>query len=220
MNERLFAIGDIHGCLDSFRKLVEDKIKISNKDKLVLLGDYIDRGKQSKEVIDYIIELQQKGFDIIPLIGNHESMLLDAVDNDELYPKWIQNGGSETMESFKINSLKEIDQRYIDFFKGLRFYYSLNNFLFVHAGFNDEIINPFADKYHMIWTCRKKYSNPILRDKIIIHGHSPISESSCKKRIQENDPVINIDTGCVYSDKIGYGSLSAIELYSEKLLSI
>ena len=81
MNERLFAIGDIHGCFDSFRKLVEDKIKISNRDKLVLPGDYIDRGKQSKDVIDYIIELQQRGFDIIPLTGNHESMLLDEIIN-------------------------------------------------------------------------------------------------------------------------------------------
>jgi len=220
MNERLFAIGDIHGCFDSFRELVEDKIEINNGDKLVLLGDYIDRGNQNKEVIDYIIELQQKGFDIIPLIGNHESMLLDAIGNEEHFFLWIQNGGSKTMESFKINSLNDLPKFYIDFFKALPFYYSYKNFLFVHAGFNDEISNPFKDKYHMIWTCREKYSNPILRDKTIIHGHSPISESSCKRRIQENNPVINIDTGCVYSDNIGYGRLSAIELNSMKLFSV
>lgn len=220
MSERLFAIGDIHGCFDSFRELVEDKIKISNRDKLVLLGDYIDRGKQSKEVIDYIIELLQKGFDIIPLIGNHESMLLDALGNDELLSIWIQNGGSETMESFSINSLKDLDQSYKDFFKGLRFYYSFNSFLFVHAGFNDEILNPFEDKYQMIWASQEKYSNPILRDKTIIHGHSPISGSICQRRILDKNPVINIDTGCVYSGKVGYGLLSAIELYSGKLLSI
>ncbi|MCX6320509.1 MAG: metallophosphoesterase family protein [Bacteroidia bacterium] len=220
MNERLFAIGDIHGCFDSFRELVEDKIEINNGDKLVLLGDYIDRGKQSKEVIDYIIELQQKGFDIIPLIGNHESMLLNAIGNEEHFSLWIQNGGSKTMESFKINSLKDLPKFYIDFFKALPFYYSYKNFLFVHAGFNDEIINPFEDKYHMIWTCRGKYSNSILRDKTIIHGHSPISESSCRGRIQNNYQVINIDTGCVYSDYVGYGRLSAIELNSMKLFSV
>ena len=220
MNERLFAIGDIHGCFDSFRELVEDKIEINNGDKLVLLGDYIDRGNQSKEVIDYIIELQQKGFDIIPLIGNHESMLLDAIGNEENFFLWIQNGCSKTMESFKINSLKDFPKFYIDFFKALPFYYSYKKFIFVHAGFNDEISNPFEDKYHMIWTCRGKYSNPILRDKTIIHGHSPIPESSCKRRIQENNPVINIDTGCVYSDNVGYGLLSAIELNSMKLFSV
>lgn len=220
MNERLFAIGDIHGCFDSFRELVENKIEINNSDKLVLLGDYIDRGNQSKEVVDFIIELQHKGIDVIPLMGNHEAMLLDTLDNGELLSNWIQNGGSETLESFGIKSLKDLSQQYIHFFKGLRLYYSFHQFLFVHAGFNDEIKNPFEDKYHMIWTCRGKYTNPILSDKTIIHGHSPIPESFCQQSILDNNQVINIDTGCVYSDTFGYGRLSAIELYSGKLFSI
>ncbi len=220
MNERLFAIGDIHGCFDSFRELVEYKIEIKNSDKLVLLGDYIDRGNHSRKVVDYIIELQQKGFDIIPLIGNHESMLLDALDNDVLLPEWIQNGGTETLISFGIESLKDLDQLYIDFFRGLLFYYLFNKFLFVHAGFNDEISNPFEDKYHMIWSRREKYTSPIFKDKIIIHGHSPVSELFCKQSIQDNNQVINIDTGCVYADKVGYGRLSALELYSSKLFSV
>lgn len=219
MKKRLFAIGDIHGCFKSFRELVERKIKIKKSDKLILLGDYIDRGNQSREVIDYIIKLQKKDYDIISLIGNHESMMLDALDNDELLSAWIQNGGSATLESFGIMSLKQLDKLYVDFFKGLQFYYLFNNFLFVHAGFNDEISNPFEDKYRMIWSRREKYKNPILKNKIIIHGHSPISELSCKQNIQANNKVINIDTGCVYPDKVGYGRLSAIELYSRELFS-
>jgi serine/threonine protein phosphatase 1 len=219
MKKRLFAIGDIHGCFKSFRELVERKIEIKKSDKLILLGDYIDRGNQSREVVDYIIELQKKDYDIISLIGNHESMLLDALDNDEHLSEWIQNGGSATLESFGIKSLKQLDQLYIDFFKGLQFYHLFNNFLFVHAGFNDGISNPFEDKYRMIWSRREKYKNPILKDKIIIHGHSPISELSCKQNIQTNNQVINIDTGCVYPDKDGYGRLSAIELYSKELIS-
>ena len=67
MDNRLFAIGDIHGCFNSFKKLMEEKIQITKSDKVVLLGDYIDRGSQSKEVIDYIIELKEKSFDIITL---------------------------------------------------------------------------------------------------------------------------------------------------------
>ena len=219
MKKRLFAIGDIHGCFKSFREFVERKIKIKKSDKLILLGDYIDRGNQSREVVDYIINLQKKEYDIISLIGNHESMMLDALDNDELLSEWIQNGGSTTLESFGIKSLKQLDQLYIDFLKGLQFYYLFNNFLFVHAGFNDEISNPFEDKYRMIWSRREKYKNPILKNKIIIHGHSPISELSCKQNIQANNQVINIDTGCVYPDKVGYGRLSAIELYSRELIS-
>ena len=220
MKKRLFAIGDIHGCYESLRKLIEHKIEIKKSDRLVFLGDYIDRGNQSRKVIDYIIELQKKDFDIITLMGNHESMLIDALDNDEFLSVWIQNGGFTTLISFGINSLKQLDQLYIDFFKGLQLYYLINNFLFVHAGFNDTISNPFEDKYHMIWSRREKYTNPILRDKIIIHGHTPVPVSSCKQDIQNNNQVINIDTGCVYADIAGYGRLTAFELYSRELISV
>jgi serine/threonine protein phosphatase 1 len=220
MKKRLFAIGDIHGCYQSLRELIEHKIKIRKSDRLVFLGDYIDRGNQSRKVIDYIIELQEKDFDIITLIGNHESMLLNALDNDEFFSEWIQNGGSATLKSFGIRSLKQLNQLYVDFFKGLQFYYLINNVLFVHAGFNDKISNPFEDKYHMIWSRREKYSNPVLIDKIIIHGHTPVTELSCKQDIRNNNHVINIDTGCVYSDIDGYGRLSAFELYSRELISV
>ncbi len=76
MIKRLFAIGDVHGCLHELKNLVEQKLKLRTDDKLVLLGDYIDRGPDSKGVIDYIMTLQKKGFDVVPLKGNHELMLL------------------------------------------------------------------------------------------------------------------------------------------------
>jgi Calcineurin-like phosphoesterase. len=110
MNERLFAIGDIHGCFYQFRELVEERIRIRKDDKVVLAGDFIDRGTRSKEVLDYIIELQNNGFDIIPLIGNHESMLLDALDNESHLLKWILNGGAVTLKSFGISTLRDLDQ--------------------------------------------------------------------------------------------------------------
>jgi len=96
MNKRLFAIGDIHGCFDLLKELVENKIQLQKDDKLILLGDYIDRGDKSKEVVDFIIELSENGYDIIPLMGNHEAMLLDAFENEKDISKWIQNGGNET----------------------------------------------------------------------------------------------------------------------------
>ncbi len=220
MKERLFAIGDIHGCFDAFRELAEYKIAIQKSDKVILLGDYIDRGHQSKEVVDYIIALQKDGFDIIPLIGNHESMLLGALHNDDLLPVWFQNGSTETLESFGIKSLSDLDHVYIDFFESLPYYFSFRQYLFVHAGFNDSICDPFSDKYQMLWARREKYTNSVLVDKIIVHGHSPIPLSVCKQLIHDNSRVINTDTGCVYADKVGYGVLSAIELHSMKLYSV
>jgi len=220
MEKRLFAIGDIHGCFDSLRELVEHKIKIGKSDKLVFLGDYIDRGNQSRKVIEYIIGLKDKDFDITTLIGNHESMLLEALLNEDFLPEWIRNGGSATLKSFGIKSIKQLGQSYIDFFKALQYYCLIDNFLFVHAGFNDNISNPFEDKYHMIWSRREEYTNPVLKNKIIIHGHTPVPELICRQEIQDKNRVINIDTGCVYGDIEGYGRLSAYNPYSGELLSV
>ncbi|HEY5590252.1 MAG TPA: metallophosphoesterase family protein, partial [Paludibacter sp.] len=157
MSNRTFAIGDIHGCFDSLKELIENKIQLQRNDKLIFLGDYIDRGSKSKEVIDYIIELQEKGYDLITLLGNHESMLVDAYNNDDFKSIWIQNGGAETLKSFGVNSLKDMESKYLNFFNNLKLYFELDEFLFVHAGFNDELENPFTDKYSMLWKSRERY---------------------------------------------------------------
>jgi len=217
MNKRIFAIGDIHGCFGSFRELLEHKIELKKNDKLVLLGDYIDRGIQSKAVIDYIIELQNQGFDIIPLMGNHESMLLDAFKGGQFLLLWMYNGGYATLISFEINTINELDQVYIDFFKSLPLYYSFKDYLFVHAGFDDEADDPFEDKFHLTWESRTEYTNPALLGKTIIHGHRPVTLAACKEIIQINSPVINLDTGCVYSNMKGFGNLTALELNTMQL---
>lgn len=220
MNHRLLAIGDIHGCFDALKDLIEHKIILTRNDKLILLGDYIDRGNQSKKVVDYIINLIEKSFDIVPLMGNHESMLLDAMLNENDLPKWIQNGGNETIQSFGIQSLNELSSAYISFFKGLKYYYSFDNFLFVHAGFNDSAENPFSNNYEMLWSRNQIYYHPLLRDQTIIHGHTPITEAQCQQLVTARAQTINIDSGCVYSNKEGYGRLTALELYSYNLFSV
>ena len=217
MSNRHFAIGDIHGCFNSLKELIENKIQLQKNDKLILLGDYIDRGPNSKEVVDYIIELQDRGYDIMTLLGNHESMLVDAYYNENAISKWIQNGGSETLKSFEINSLKNLESKYLDFFNNLKLYFELDEYLFVHAGFNDELENPFVDKYCMLWKSRERYFNPLLRDRIIIHGHSPVPINSCEEQIKNNSNVINIDAGCVYSNP-DLGKLVALEINSRTIL--
>ncbi len=220
MNSRLFAIGDIHGCFDSLKELVENKIQFQKDDKLILLGDYIDRGDKSKEVVDFIIKLLENGYDVIPLIGNHEAMLLDAFADEKNISKWIQNGGNETLKSFEINSLKDIESKYIKFFKGLSYYYAFENYLFVHAGFNDNLLNPFTDYYSMLWKCKETYTNPLLSDKTIVHGHNPVKVVTCEKRVLSKHRVINIDTGCVYKDNEGYGRLSAYDCNRQRILFV
>ena len=220
MNKRLFTIGDIHGCFDSFIELVENKIQLQKSDKLILLGDYIDRGNKSKEVVDFIIELQEEGYDIVPLMGNHEALLLDAFESEKNISIWIQNGGNETLKSFEISSVKDIESKYFKYFKDLKYYYAFEGYLFVHAGFNDNALNPFTDYYSMLWKCKESYTNPLLANKTIIHGHNPISISKCEERVLSKLDVINIDTGCVYNDKEGFGRLTAYDCNTQRILFV
>jgi serine/threonine protein phosphatase 1 len=209
---RLFAISDIHGCFKPFYELVVNQ--------LFLLGDYIDRGKQSKEVIDFIIDLDKQGFNVTTLIGNHEVMLLDSYYNRELEPIWFMNNGESTLLSFGIEDIRNIDNHYLDFFSSLEYYMIVGNIIFVHAGFNDQTINPFADKHSMIWESRQSYRNPLLSGKSIIHGHRPNMVSNLKRQIDKKASVISIDTGCVYENEMGYGILTALEVNTMTLYSV
>lgn len=220
MNHRLFAIGDIHGCFDQLKELMEEKIQLTRHDKLVFLGDYIDRGPKSKEVIDYLIALKNKDFDIIALSGNHEQMLLDAWEEEDFTGIWMINGGKETLKSFGIRTVKDLEPVYLDFFRSLRLMVEIENILFVHAGFNDEIEHPFEDTFHMIWKCRNSYNHLSLKDKTIVHGHCTIPAVVCDERIRANHPVINLDSGCVYSDVKGYGRLTALELHTREIFCV
>jgi len=220
MSQRLIAIGDIHGCIDPLRELVEKRIGIRKEDRIILLGDYVDRGKHIKEVIDYILDLRENGYDILALTGNHESMMLDSIQDEKTLFNWFMNGGSETLSSFGIGSLDELETKYMEFFNNLLFYYLQDQFIFVHAGFNDDLVNPFEDKFQMIWSRRESYTNPVFNGKIIVHGHTPIPLSICREGVLSHNRVLNIDTGCVYGKDGGYGHLTAIELFTMELFSV
>ena len=217
---RLFAISDIHGCYETFYELVVNVIGLKKTDKLVLLGDYIDRGERSREVIDFIIDLIFRGFDVTPLKGNHEVMLCDAYKNSDMLPLWHMNSGMTTLASFGVQDIREMESHYLDFFNNLEYYKSSGKFIFVHAGFNDYAKDPFEDTNHMVWECRQTYGNPVLQGKTIIHGHRPKTIPYIKKLIDEKSKVIPVDTGCIYEEEYGYGNLTALEVKSMTLFSI
>jgi len=217
---RIYAISDIHGCFSPFHKLVADEIKLMKTDQLILLGDYIDRGPRSKEVIDFIIDLQKKGFNVTALTGNHEQMLLDSWNDPAALYQWYMNSGAATLLSFGISDIMEMERNYIDFFSGLEFYKIIGNHIFVHAGFNDLLPDPFSDNHTMIWECSPSYNNPLLAGRKIIHGHRPKTIEYVMKLISSNSDVIPIDTGCVYNPEEGYGNLSALELTTMTVTSL
>ena len=134
MSERIFVVGDIHGCFVTLREMVENELQVSKQDKMILLGDYIDRGGQSKFVLDYLMGLIREGYDVLPLMGNHEDMLLNALRNEDALWLWLYNGGTETLRSFQIHSPMELERAYTEFLKRLPIYYQLGDFYLVHAG--------------------------------------------------------------------------------------
>lgn len=125
-----YAISDIHGCFHTFKELL-NKIGLNKSDELYLLGDYINRGSNSKEVIDFVIDLQNQNYAIKTLKGNHEEMVFDSIELED----WT-NGEEETLKSFGIKHLKELAKKYINWFSNLSHFIEYDEFIFVHAGLN------------------------------------------------------------------------------------
>lgn len=219
------AIGDIHGCFRTFRKLLEDVIQFGKDDIIYLVGDYIDRGTGSKQVVDYIIQLQNNGFNLQPVRGNHEEMLLDAYNNQtpDNFMLWMMNGAESTLKSYDIASysvmgsasLNELPEYHISFFKKLPYYVLLDDYIIVHAGINFEAEEPFSDYRSMVW-CRD-CENDLIKsgNRIVVHGHTPtpIEELKAPGKLQI-EKQINLDTGCVYNTFTGMGNLTAVDLDS------
>src|SRR5436190_4191878 len=99
---RIFAIGDIHGCALTLEKLLLHELQINRHDEIYFLGDYIDRGPRSREVIDLILALQKENYGVRTLRGNHEQLFIDSEKDFTQFENWLGNGGRRTLESFGI----------------------------------------------------------------------------------------------------------------------
>jgi serine/threonine protein phosphatase 1 len=213
---RIFAIGDIHGCSKTFQNLLLDKIKIQKADKIYCLGDYIDRGGDSKGVVDFILKLRKQGYRIHTLRGNHEQLMLDSIKSKNSFNHWIKNGGDSTLKSFRISSYDKMKPVYKNFFNRTKFFIQSGNFIFLHAGLNFQIPNPLEDKQAMLWVRNFPVDIAKLGNKVLIHGHSPKSIDLILK--QQGESIINIDGGCVYKNIEGLGNLVCLNITNGKLI--
>ncbi len=230
---RTWVIPDVHGCLRTLRTLIEDMIELRKDDALIFLGDIIDRGPDSKGVIDYIMKLGSNGIKTTVIKGNHEDYMA-RVYRDEFeksglqklfgirsasYKDWMMYGGEETMQSFNTYNVKEIPVKYIEWIESLEFYLKWKNFLIVHAGFNFENDNIFSDTTSMMWIREYKIDPTKLGTRKIIHGHVPVTLDFIYQSINSNSfQFIDLDNGVYMSDKPGYGNLLALELNTMELL--
>ena len=151
---RVYGVGDIHGRRDLLDTLLQriwtDAAPSTGPNTLVFLGDYVDRGPFSKDVIGCLLTLERPGWDIVPLRGNHEQMLLDFCLNPEVYRVWRGFGGAETILSYGVRPpqfddladfarardefVSRVPKSHLEFLKALPYFHVVGDYLFVHAG--------------------------------------------------------------------------------------
>lgn len=205
------AIGDIHGCNKTFLQLIH-QIGLTDKDDLYLLGDYINKGPASKEILDTIMHLQEQRYRVFPVRGNHDQKLID-VRKGNLAGKWlIDTQLSITLASFRAASPFDIPEKYVAWLDSLPYYIDTGDYYLVHAGFNLLISDIFQDKGAMINSKKFDTAGQRINGRRIVHGHIPTPIDSIRMRIQARNAVLPLDGGCVYYKTSEMGKLLAFDL--------
>lgn len=214
---RLIAIGDIHGHSGYLRLLI-DGIKPQKEDTIIFLGDYIDRGPDSKGVIDEIISLSDK-CNVHTILGNHEEMLLGAYGGGKDDVRfWLKFGGVQALESYQVDKVQDVPRDHLIFINKCKDYIETDDFIFVHAGVNPDVDlvkcsgnelrwrslhNPFKDS--------ETFIRPHFSGKTVICGHTT------QNKILDLGFLICIDTGCgVFTT----GRLTALDVKSKTIWQV
>lgn len=203
---RLFyAVGDVHGCLDELKRLEEmiliDARSFSSLDPtIVLLGDLVDRGPASAQVIEHCLQPTEHCSRIV-LAGNHEAMMLMALEADDQMPLWLENGGNETLRSYgldpssssprtlRLHARGAIPREHIELLNDLPISLRWSDHLFVHAGLYPGVALDDHDDDDLLWP-RHALENEMATNMVVVHGHVPLKQPSFMPGR------IAVDTGC------------------------
>lgn len=215
MNGKIFAIGDIHGCAAKLSLLLERLPFDPAHDTLVFLGDYLDRGPQAKEVLDQICRLRQDGVRIVPLMGNHEYLLLEyhKTGDQALLPYLRGLGLENTLESYggaslsQLTSLTFMPPEHRAFLNSLLPYWETEEYIFVHAGLRQN--QPLADQdISDLCEIREPFlSTDIDYGKRVIFGHNSFATPLVTPFR------IGIDTGAAYGNLLTAVELPSLRFY-------
>lgn len=201
MADRYYIVGDIHGYLSKLKKIVSAiKTDIKVNDRIIFLGDYIDRGPSSYEVIEYLIRLSSL-YKTIFLMGNHEDMFIRYFTKGDNYSNYMRNGGGFTIKSY-INNLNEftIPEAHREFLKNLKLLYEGEDFIAVHGGLNPEVNTIQAqNKQDILWIRDEFYMHKGRWSKTVIFGHTPTPflHNSDSIYIDDTKNIIGLDTGAM-----------------------
>jgi serine/threonine protein phosphatase 1 len=211
MSGDLYAIGDIHGRLESLERLLDQINPDLPRDRLLFVGDYIDRGSQSKEVVDYIISLKNQAPPgrIICLKGNHEAMFLDFLAGGPA-EMFLFNGGRATVEGYWGDAWVDreglaLPPDHDQFFQALELYYETPDYLFVHGGLKPGVPLDEQVEDDLLWIRGEFITSQEDFGRRVIFGHTPFKQPL----IMPNK--IGIDTGAVYGN-----FLTALKLPGEE----
>ena len=191
-----YAIGDIHGSYNKLRALLDHcrKHRGATEYRIIFLGDYIDRGPNSREVVDLLIDTQSQAPDqLICLRGNHEDMLLSAV-NDGDHEPWLANGGAMTLASYGVGRANAIPPAHLDWFHSLPVATADQQRFFVHAGVRPGVPLQQQSEYDLIWIREPFLSDPRDHGLYVVHGHTPVRSGMPELRHNR----LNLDTGAYY----------------------
>jgi serine/threonine protein phosphatase 1 len=215
---RIYAIGDIHGCIELLAELhraigADVQGCAAQRRVMVYVGDYIDRGPDSKSVIELVSSRPLAGFETVCLAGNHEEMMLDFLDDVAAAPRWYFNGGNETLSSYGVDSsaalrtgsgLAEMQQNlarnlpasHLAFLRALLPSHVEGDYMFVHAGILPGCPLAEQDRADLLWIRGEFLSSDADHGGCVVHGHTIVGEAE----IHPNR--IAIDTGAFASGRL------------------
>jgi len=194
---RTFAIGDVHGELTKLKALLGlclDGVQ-GEAVRFIFLGDYIDRGSQSKGVVETLIDFTKTApGEVICLLGNHEALALAALSGGLPETRWFAFGGMATIHSYRVSAARELSTEHLDWFRSLPSTFDDGRRLFVHAGVDPERSMTEQDEKALLWIREPFLSSTRDYGRLIVHGHTPIFSGKpelCANRL-------DIDTGAAY----------------------
>ncbi|HEU17760.1 MAG TPA: serine/threonine protein phosphatase [Deltaproteobacteria bacterium] len=211
---KIFVIGDIHGCLDKLKTMMNRLDLDGENDTLVFIGDYIDRGPDPKGVVDFILDLKTRLKHVVCLLGNHEQTFLNYYHHGTDAQLFYLNGGETTVESYGMVETPEgkkinVPEDHLEFFDSLLPYYETDDYIFVHAGIRPGVPMNKQNIEELTWIRYEFIRHTYDFGKIVIFGHTPLSEPM----IEHNK--IGIDTGAAYG-----GELTCVVLPDKEIIQV
>lgn len=206
----VYAIGDIHGCLPQLleleRRIESDAGAFEGEKWIVTLGDYVDRGAFSAQVIEHLLHPPAPGFRRFSLVGNHEQMMLDFLDDPAAHPYWLDEGGAATLASYaaeqaETDRFAAIPAEHVQLLRDLPISLSLPGCYFVHAGIRPGLPLAAQQDEDLIWIREPFLSAPLAGEVRVVHGHTPGPR-----------PVVTRHRICVDTQCFLTGELTAVRL--------